>query len=269
MLGPPDIESRIGLTGGNIFQGEVTPDQMWEGRFAPAPRFPASTCAGRPLIRRGASSRLNGRNAAEAVLADAGVALGGRLAAPASEARPRLDPWRRRALRGRKGPTPGSGSSTPPRELIASDGIDEVRIARVANRAGASTALVHHYFSTREELLAQALLQSFELAADERFVAGPAAAASATEGLAIAIEECLPTPGEGEREWVLWVELWLRAAREPELRPVAGRMYESYREWVARVIRRGVESGEFRRGRPGRGRRPGDGAVRRARASAP
>ncbi len=131
-------------------------------------------------------------------------------------------------------------------ELIASDGIDEVRIARVANRARASTALVHHYFSTREELLAQALLQSFELAADERFVAGPAAAASATEGLAIAIEECLPTPGEGEREWVLWVELWLRAAREAELRPVAGRMYESYREWVARVVRRGVESGEFR-----------------------
>jgi AcrR family transcriptional regulator len=131
-------------------------------------------------------------------------------------------------------------------ELIASDGIDEVRIARVANRARASTALVHHYFSTREELLAQALLQSFELAADERFGAGPAAAGSATEGLAIAIEECLPTPGEGEREWVLWVELWLRATREPDLRPVAGRMYESYREWVARVIRRGVESGEFR-----------------------
>ena len=131
-------------------------------------------------------------------------------------------------------------------ELIASDGIDEVRIARVANRARASTALVHHYFSTREELLAQALLQSFELAADERFGAGPAAAGSATEGLAIAIDECLPTPGEGEREWVLWVELWLRAGREPELRPVAGRMYESYREWVARVIRRGVESGEFR-----------------------
>ena len=43
------------------------------------------------------------------------------------------------------------------------------------------------------------------------------------------------------------MELWLRAAREPELQPVAGRMYESYREWVARVIRRGVENGEFRR----------------------
>ena len=36
------------------------------------------------------------------------------------------------------------------------------RIARVARRAGASTALVHHYFSTREELLEQALLHSFD-----------------------------------------------------------------------------------------------------------
>jgi AcrR family transcriptional regulator len=130
-------------------------------------------------------------------------------------------------------------------ELIASDGIDEVRIARVATRARASTALVHHYFSTRETLLEQALLHSFELAADERFGAGPGAAASATEGLAIAIEECLPVGEDAEREWVLWVELWLRAVREPELRPVAGRMYESYRKWMAKVIKAGIESGEF------------------------
>ena len=39
--------------------------------------------------------------------------------------------------------------------------------------------------------------------------------------LARAIGESLPLPGPQEREWVLWVELWLRAVREPELR--AGR----------------------------------------------
>ena len=57
-------------------------------------------------------------------------------------------------------------------DLIASDGIDDVRIARVAIRARASTALVHHYFSTREELLEQALLHSFETAGEERFARG-------------------------------------------------------------------------------------------------
>jgi AcrR family transcriptional regulator len=129
-------------------------------------------------------------------------------------------------------------------DLIASDGIDDVRIARVATKAGASTALVHHYFSTREELLEQALIHSFEAAGDERFGAEPEAA-TATERLARAIRDSLPLPGPQEREWVLWVELWLRAVREPALREVAARLYERYREWLAAAIRAGVDSGEF------------------------
>ena len=129
-------------------------------------------------------------------------------------------------------------------ELIAEDGIDEVRIARVAQRAGASTSLVHHYFSTREELLEQALVHSFERAGDERF-GEEVAAGSAVDGLAAAIRESLPYPGGQEREWVLWVELWLRAVREPDLRPVAARMYDRYRRWMSEVIATGVESGEF------------------------
>jgi AcrR family transcriptional regulator len=129
-------------------------------------------------------------------------------------------------------------------DLIAAEGIDDVRIARVAMRAGASTALVHHYFSTREELLEQALLHSFELAGDERF-AGGGEDGPATARLAAAIEECLPQEGRLERDWVLWVELWLRAARDPALRPFAAGLYERYRDWLAGVIEAGVESGEF------------------------
>ena len=133
-------------------------------------------------------------------------------------------------------------------DLVAAEGIDNVRIARVAMRAGASTALVHHYFSTREELLEQALLHSFELAGDERFAAESEGGgeASATAALARAIDECLPLPGRPERDWVLWVELWLRAAREPELRPLAATLYRRYHEWLAAVIEAGVKSGEFR-----------------------
>ena len=131
-------------------------------------------------------------------------------------------------------------------DLIAADGIDEVRIARVATRAGASTALVHHYFSTREELLEQALIHSFERAGEDRFGQAPAREEGATEGLARAIGDCLPLAGTQEREWVLWVELWLRAVRDPGLRPVAARLYGRYRKWIAGLIRAGVDDGEFR-----------------------
>jgi AcrR family transcriptional regulator len=130
-------------------------------------------------------------------------------------------------------------------DLIAADGIDEVRIARVATKARASTALVHHYFSTREELLEQALIHSFEQAGDERFQKPAGIEETATQALARGVGECLPLPGSQEREWVLWVELWLRAVRDPELRPIAARLYRRYREWMAGLIRVGVESGEF------------------------
>jgi AcrR family transcriptional regulator len=147
---------------------------------------------------------------------------------------------------------PGTARNTRERileaasDLIATDGIDDVRIARVATRARASTALVHHYFSTREDLLTEALLRAFDQAAAERFDSDAAPENdSASAALATAIRQCLPEQGTAEREWVLWVELWLRAARNQELRPVAARLYRRYRDWIAKIIADGVESGEF------------------------
>jgi phytoene dehydrogenase-like protein len=75
VLGPPDIEERVGLTGGNIFQGEVTPDQMWEGRLSPRTPVPGLYLCGAATHPAGSVIALNGRNAAAVVLADAGVAL--------------------------------------------------------------------------------------------------------------------------------------------------------------------------------------------------
>jgi phytoene dehydrogenase-like protein len=70
VLGPPDIEKRVGLTGGNIFQGEVTPDQMWENRLTPRTPVPGLYFCGAATHPGGSVIALNGRNAAMAVLAD-------------------------------------------------------------------------------------------------------------------------------------------------------------------------------------------------------
>jgi phytoene dehydrogenase-like protein len=75
VLGPPDIESRIGLTGGNIFQGEVTPDQMWEHRLSPRTPVPGLYLCGAATHPAGSVIALNGRNAAVAALADTNGAL--------------------------------------------------------------------------------------------------------------------------------------------------------------------------------------------------
>jgi phytoene dehydrogenase-like protein len=70
VLGPPDIEARVGLTGGHIFQGEVRPDQMWEHRLAPRTDVDGVYLCGAATHPAGSVIALNGRNAAMAVLAD-------------------------------------------------------------------------------------------------------------------------------------------------------------------------------------------------------
>jgi AcrR family transcriptional regulator len=119
-------------------------------------------------------------------------------------------------------------------DRIAGDGIDAVRIARIAMDARVSTALVHYHFASREALLAEALEHSFETAGDVREASGDPATR-----LRAMIDQCLPLPGEPERDWVLWVELWLRAVRHPELRPTAAKLYARMRGWFRAAIEEG------------------------------
>jgi phytoene dehydrogenase-like protein len=70
VLGPPDIERRIGLTGGHIFQGETMPDQMWEHRLSARTPIPGLYLCGAATHPAGSVIALNGRNAAMAVLRD-------------------------------------------------------------------------------------------------------------------------------------------------------------------------------------------------------
>jgi phytoene dehydrogenase-like protein len=72
VLGPPDVESRIGLTGGHIFQGECLPDQMWDRRLSPRTPISGVYLCGAATHPGGGVSAVNGRNAAMAVLADLG-----------------------------------------------------------------------------------------------------------------------------------------------------------------------------------------------------
>jgi AcrR family transcriptional regulator len=130
-------------------------------------------------------------------------------------------------------------------ERIARDGIDEARIARIAMDAGVSPSLVHYHFETREALLEQALGYSYELAGDVRLAEeGPRL--DTTERLAAMIDQFLPYPGLLERDWILWVELWLRAVRHPELRPTAAGLYERMRDWFLDAIETGMERGDLR-----------------------
>ena len=69
VLGPPDIETRIGLSGGHIFQGQVLPDQMWDRRLEARTPVDGLYLCGAATHPGGSVIALNGRIAAMEVLA--------------------------------------------------------------------------------------------------------------------------------------------------------------------------------------------------------
>jgi phytoene dehydrogenase-like protein len=69
-LGPPDIEKKVGLTGGHIFQGECLPQYMWSNRLRSRTPMPSVYLCGAGTHPGGSVIAINGRNAAMAVLAD-------------------------------------------------------------------------------------------------------------------------------------------------------------------------------------------------------
>jgi AcrR family transcriptional regulator len=146
-------------------------------------------------------------------------------------------------------------------ELIAERGIGGARIAQIAKAAGVSTALVHYHFRTRETLLRETLDYAFDLASAVHLRppeetggnggAGDDRDGSAARRLAVVVEQSLPTSDPGRREWKLWAELWLGAARDESLRPIAAQMYGRYRAWIAAAIAEGIATGEFAEVDPG------------------
>lgn len=130
--------------------------------------------------------------------------------------------------------------------LIAERGFSDTRIADVAERVGASPALVIYYFGKKDILLAEAL--SF---ADEQFYARTADAvaemASARDRL-VELVRCSCSVGEAEDdfdEWVLWLDLWARAPRDPDVARDRQALDQRWRVTIAEIVREGQAAGEF------------------------
>jgi len=130
-------------------------------------------------------------------------------------------------------------------ELICERGFGETRIADVAKRAGASSALVIYYFGTRDRLLVDALRFS-----EESFYEGTAAMleeiSNVRERLAKIVEWCCVPQIDGEvtGAWGLWLDLWATAFRHPEVRDSRVELDQRWRDLVESVVRDGQQAGD-------------------------
>ena len=128
--------------------------------------------------------------------------------------------------------------------LIAERGFSDTRIADVAQRVGASPALVIYYFGTKDSLLTEALRwseKSFYAGVEDMLHAAP----ELRKRLESLLEMCLPEVNAERDNWGLWFDLWSVAFRHPEVKKDRAALDTQWRDLVSRVVQAGVDSGEI------------------------
>jgi AcrR family transcriptional regulator len=131
-------------------------------------------------------------------------------------------------------------------QVIAEKGLCDTGIKDVADRAGTSPALVIYYFGKKDVLLAEAL--SF---ADEGFYAQTADAVAKMSSARDRLVELVRSScsvGEAEEdfdEWVLWLDLWARAPRDPDVARDRQALDRRWRTSITEIVRDGQAAGEF------------------------
>jgi AcrR family transcriptional regulator len=127
--------------------------------------------------------------------------------------------------------------------VVAERGFAATRIQDVAAALGVSTGLVHYHFDSKDDLLTAAFRHA--AAADiARLEKSLAESADAVEQLDRLLAEYLPG-GRGEKGWVLWIDAWGEALRDPALRRISAELDRTWIDALEAVIDDGVTAGRF------------------------
>ncbi len=129
-------------------------------------------------------------------------------------------------------------------QVVIERGFAATRIADVAKRLSVSTSLIHYHYDSKEQLLAEAF--SYYARKDLAvLVAEIEIAPTALAQLDAAIQNYVPE-GSDDVEWMLWIDAWGEALRNPLMKAISQELDEQSVALLERVLTAGVASGEFR-----------------------
>ena len=131
--------------------------------------------------------------------------------------------------------------------VITDRGLAETRISDIAEQAGVSPGLILYYFESKDRLLAEALTfanDQFYLRTSREIRRIPSAREQLRRVIDLSVPGYLPEYGRLD-EWALWIEVWVRALRDPEMAKDREALDQRWRSQLAEIIRGGQGSGEF------------------------
>jgi AcrR family transcriptional regulator len=127
-------------------------------------------------------------------------------------------------------------------------GLASTTVRDVAAEMGTSSGLIHHYFTSMDDVLAAAfeVVASQDLGLSARLMAS---ADSPVEALRIFFRTYTPS----DKDWAfqLWLDAWAEAARRPAVQATSRRLNLEWQGLLERTIASGVRSGTFSCDDPG------------------
>ena len=131
--------------------------------------------------------------------------------------------------------------------VITERGLAETRISDVAESAGVSPGLILYYFESKDRLLAEALTYAnddFFVRMSREIRRLPTAREQLRRVIDLSVPGYLPEYGKLD-EWALWMEVWVRALRDPQMAKDREILDQRWRQSIADIIRAGQAAGEF------------------------
>ena len=133
---------------------------------------------------------------------------------------------------------------------ISERGLADTRIQDIAERCDVSSGLILYYFESKDRLLVEALTYAndqFYLRMSRELRRVSSARERLDRLIELSVPGLLPEYGLFD-EWALWVEIWVRAPRDPAMASEHEALDRRWRQSISDIVRAGRETGEFPEG---------------------
>ena len=127
---------------------------------------------------------------------------------------------------------------------FAARGPTATRIADIAREAGVSSAIIHYYYKSKDEVLLAALQWANEHTSRQLHELRQETS-DPIELLRRTIDLAIPSEGVLRDEYVLWIETWARVRLHPHLLAECAAMSESWTTFFQQLVEDGAAAGVF------------------------
>jgi len=126
--------------------------------------------------------------------------------------------------------------------VAVAKGLGATTVREVAAEMGTSSGLIHHYFDSMDDVLAEAFEQAAGI--DLQRAAVALARAGGPSAQLVAFVQSY-APAQSDWTMQLWLDAWSEAARRPALQSVSRRLNREWQAMIVGILEQGVAIGAF------------------------